>query len=564
MTPSRREVLQLGAVGAVGALGLAGLESPVAGALAEKGEPSPLAPENRPVPFRAAFMRPPELQPYATGVDEEDGRPVEKYAVTARLGQLDILPGLKTTVAGYNGIFPGPTIRMRRGVRSELRVRNGFPADRGLLYPGEINITTHLHGSPSKPQFDGYANDLTVPGNVKNYQYPNDPSARTMWYHDHRHLLTAQNVYSGLAAFYPMHDQFEQAQLPQGEFDVPFLLYDALFRRDGNLAFNDNGHLGMWGDIITVNGVPWPTMRVKPRIYRFRVLNSSVARSYRPFLSNGDPIHIVGTDGGMTPVVHSVPSWRTGTAERTEILIDFRKYRTGQSVELLNASPKNNIDFPDTDKIMRFEVVDDSGPASTITSIPTRLDRGPVANKAEGGMDPMDLQPHMATAKRELVFERQGGAWVINGQTWEDVEASDFTLLAANPPAFAVEQWTITNKGGGWFHPVHTHLADAKFIGRNTNGGKPFPWELGPKDVYYAGENESITMLIQFQVQPNGEGRYMVHCHNVSHEDHDMMVQFSVGNPRVNDPVKAAPPFRDPTALTAFPPAYGPRFLPGT
>ena len=543
MSPTRREVLQLGAVGAAGVAGLAGLNSPAAGALAQKGEPSRLRPQNRPVPFRGVFMRPPELLPYATAADDQG--PVEKFAVTARLAQLQILPGLKTTVAGYNGIFPGPTIRPSRNIRSELRMRNGFPEGRGLVYPQAIDMSTHLHGSPSKPQYDGYANDITVPGFVKNYHYPNNEQARTLWYHDHRHLLTAQNVYSGLAAFYPLTDLAEQAQLPQGEFDVPLMIYDALFNRDGSLAFNDNGHLGMWGDIITVNGVPWPTMRVKPRIYRFRVLNASVARSYRPTLSNGDPIHIVAGDGGLAP-------------------IDFRRYRTGQSVELLNASPKNNIDFANTDKIMRFEVVDDSGPASTITSIPTRLDRGPVANKAEGGIDPMDLQPHMATAKRELVFERQGGAWVINGQTWEDVEASDFTLLAANPPAFGVEQWTITNKGGGWFHPVHTHLADAKFIARNTNGGKPFPWELGPKDVYYAGENESITMLIQFQTQPGGEGKYMVHCHNVSHEEHDMMVQFSAGNPRENDPVKAAPPFRDPTALTAFPPAYRRGFQAGT
>ena len=47
MTPARREVLQLGAAG------LAGLNSPAAGALAQKGEPSRLRSQNRPVPFSA-------------------------------------------------------------------------------------------------------------------------------------------------------------------------------------------------------------------------------------------------------------------------------------------------------------------------------------------------------------------------------------------------------------------------------------------------------------------------------------------------------------------------------
>jgi spore coat protein A len=558
MSTTRREVLQLGAVGA---LGLAGLNSAMAGALAEKGKPSKLRPQNRPVPFRGVFMRPPELVPFETGVDDQG--PFEKFAVTAQLGQGQIVPGLTTTVGGYNGIFPGPTIRARTGIRTEVRIRNAFPGT-GLLFPEPIDISTHNHGMPSLPQYDGYANDITVPDFVKNYQYPNNREAATLWYHDHRHLVTDKTVYGGLAAFYPVSDQFERAQLPQGEFDVPLMISDALLNADGSLAFDDNGQLGLWGDIIMVNGVPWPTMRVKPRIYRFRWLTATVSRAFRPTLSNGDPLHIVGTDGGMTPIVQSVASFRTGNAERTEFLIDFRSFRVGQSVDLLNLSPKNNIDFADTGKIMRFEVVEDSGPASTVTSIPTRLDPGPSVEAARGGIPTMELTPQMATVKRELRFERQGGEWVVNKTTWEDVEKTDFTLLAANPQPFAVEQWVLSNHSGGWFHPVHIHLIDAKISARNTNGGKPFAWEGGPKDVFYLGEGEFVTALIQFKTQVNGEGRYMIHCHNLVHEDHDMMVQMSVGDLRKNDPITSARPLRDPLPATAFPPVYRPGFPPGT
>ena len=35
-------------------------------------------------------------------------------------------------------------------------------------------------------------------------------------------------------------------------------------------------------------------------------------------------------------------------------------------------------------------------------------------------------------------------------------------------------------------------------------------------------------------------GRYMMHCHNLVHEDHDMMVQFEVGTGGP-DPIHAAP-----------------------
>ena len=81
MTTTRRKVLQLGAVGALGVAGLnSSLASALPEALAQKGKPSRLRPQNRPVPFRGVFMRPPELLPFATGVDEEDGRPVETAA----------------------------------------------------------------------------------------------------------------------------------------------------------------------------------------------------------------------------------------------------------------------------------------------------------------------------------------------------------------------------------------------------------------------------------------------------------------------------------------------------
>jgi spore coat protein A len=559
---TRREILQLGAVGA---LGLAGINNASAtGAIVEVGQ---LTTPNPPVPFAGIFRRPPMLRPYATGFDGGDPRrPFARYALTQKLSQAHILPGRTTLLAAYNGIFPGPTIRVNQGTRVELRIRNGFPAASGLLLPGRIDTSTHLHGSGSLPQYDGYANDITAPGFYKTYHYPNWQPARTLWYHDHKHHITAENVYSGLAGTYPLSDHYERAQLPQGEYDVPLMVSDAVFNANGSLGYNDRDRKGMWGDVIMVNGVPWPTMKVKPRIYRFRVLIASISRSYRPTLSNGDPIYIVGTDAGMVPVVQAVPSWRQGTAERVEVLLDFRRYKPGQSVELLNLSNKNNVDFAQTDKIMRFQVVADSGPASRYTTIPSTLDAGPPPTAALGGLSAMSLTPDMAVAKRELKVVRKNGLWTINGVTWDEVEASGFTKLFGNPKPFDVEQWTITNESGGWFHPVHVHLVDAKVIGRNTNGGKPFAWETGPKDVFYAGENESITVLMQFDTGPGGlaRGRYMIHCHNLVHEDHDMMVQYAVGDQRHNNPVTADPPVRDRTPVGSFPPVYLPGLPAGT
>ena len=78
------------------------------------------------------------------------------------------------------------------------------------------------------------------------------------------------------------------------------------------------------------------------------------------------------------------------------------------------------------------------------------------------------------------------------------------------------------------------------------------PQEVGPKDVVYIGEGETVRLLCTFASESHRTGRYMVHCHNLPHEDHDMMQQFAVGEPErgwdedPDDPMLTAPCWADP------------------
>ena len=138
-----------------------------------------------------------------------------------------------TPVLGYNGVVPAQRIDVEQGTRIEMIMRNKLPQAHPT-FGTPMDISTHLHGSASLPQYDGYASDITAPGQKKNYHYPNFQPARTLWYHDHGVHYTAQNAYSGLASQYHLHDPMERALLPQGEFDVAVTLSDMMFTATGS------------------------------------------------------------------------------------------------------------------------------------------------------------------------------------------------------------------------------------------------------------------------------------------------------------------------------------------
>jgi spore coat protein A len=529
MSVSRRQLLKWGGLGVVGA----GLVTVPISTVSAKSA-SQLSSRDMPKPYQTAFVRPPKLTPKSVTYDS-DGSRVNHYEIAMRHTQAQILPNKKTGILGYEGIFPGPTIELDQGTKAVVHMRNRLPKNHPQWSHHLLATSTHLHGSASLPQYDGYASDVTPPGFCKDYHYPNFQPARTLWYHDHGVHFTAQNVYSGLAGMYIMHDKAEKDLLPQGEFDVPLVVSDAMFAADGSLAYDDRDHSGLWGDVILVNGKPWPVMKVQPRVYRFRVLNASISRSYKFALSTGHAMHLVGTDGGLMPAKQSVANWRHGMAERYEVLIDFSKYKPGTRVELKNLSNANNRDYDFTGKVMAFDIV---APAAGMKSDP----KWNVIPTTLAGSEVMRLTKDDADDKRSFRVQKDGvlEPWTINGVTWEDVIASGFKLASADPKLGSAEIWTIENKSGGWFHPVHIHLIDFQILSRN--GKAPYPWERGPKDVVYIGENEKVDVIMRFGPH---KGRYMVHCHNLPHEDHSMMFQFRVGlgedDDDPNDPIKAAP-----------------------
>jgi FtsP/CotA-like multicopper oxidase with cupredoxin domain len=567
MSVSRRNVLKVAAVG-VGATAV-GMTVPLGGSVTASDWISTSAKPGR-------FKRPlPVPQPLAGAVRSDEFGEYLHYEITERAGMAQLLDAgaPRTPVLGYaagagDPTFPGPLVKVPQNTRVRMTVTNDLPTAHPTFGYEGVATSVHLHGSASLPQYDGYADDVTLPGQRKDYWYPNHQGPRTLWYHDHGVHHTAQNAYSGLAAQYHIQNPWEQENLPQGKYDVPLTISDAMFARDGKLAYMDRNHSGLWGDVIMVNGTPWPYLDVERRFYRFRILMATLSRSMNLKLVNTRtgaslPVHVVGTDGGlMTPQV--VTSWRHAGAERYEIMVDFASCRIGDTVELRNSSNKNNVDYVYTGQVMQFRVRSErSDDRWNAVVPPPASELHPVMSK--------NASAARRTRDIDLEHDDRTNEFMINGMTWREIQDAEHNLFtddSGSPPRPGdYEIWRIENKSGGWFHPLHIHLVDFQILSRRGGAGKVQPWEKGPKDVVYVGEGEIIDVLVHYAMAPTtypdgrstgqagatGDrgGRYMIHCHNLPHEDHDMMGQFLVADSdgqvdlstaHPNHPVEAARP----------------------
>lgn len=440
-----------------------------------------------PEPFTVPLPVPPVLSPTPAG----------HYEITQRAADVEILPGLRTSVWGYNGIFPGPTIESRRGQQTVVRHTNQLP----------VPVVVHLHGGRTPAEHDGYPTDYVHPGSVRDYVYPLDQAAATLWYHDHRMDFTGPQVYKGLAGFHLVRDDEEDAlPLPRGEREVPLMITDRAFAEDGSFAYpaldpslrdtpgvEGDYMSGVLGDCVLVNGAPWPVMEVTNTRYRFRILNASNARRYQLALDPGGSLVQIGSDQGLLAAPASYDELQIAQAERYDVVIDFSQYKIGQEVTMVN-----RLGSDGTANVMRFVVARRGREESRI---PSRL----------ATIRPLSRSD--AVVERKFVFQRGGAShhgvslWTVNGDPFSP------SRIAAFPKLGSVELWKLRAQNVP--HPIHIHLAPFQVLG-GTGG-----W----KDTVDLSSGDSAEVLLRFD---GYRGKYVFHCHNLEHEDMMMMANFEV------------------------------------
>jgi blue copper oxidase len=402
-------------------------------------------------------------------------------------GRWDLGGGQLTDAWMYNGQFPGPTIvaDAAHGFDARIVMQNRLPQE----------TITHWHGMLVDHMNDGHPHQAQPPGGSYGYDFRVAQRACLNWYHPHPHMRTGEQVFRGLAGAFIVRDAVDTGLpgnplgLPAGSYEVPLVIRDASFDSRGNLSFSSKSS-GFFGNTPLVNGTRNPSLAVDRAVYRFRVLNGCNARVLRLALGNGAPLVLIGNEGGLLATAYSLPEITVGPGERLDLIVDFRGLAQDATVMLRCLSAGWDL------LELRGTGVSGGGtvPGGALSTIPSLS--GPVRT-------------------RNFSFD---GMTRINGKVY-DMQAVEFDV-----PFGETERWTFRTNGNGP-HPVHVHGAYFQVVGRRGGRGRVFDWERGWKDTVLVNDKETVEVLIRFTAH---RGLYLLHCHQLAHEDAGMMANFRV------------------------------------
>jgi FtsP/CotA-like multicopper oxidase with cupredoxin domain len=506
---------------------------------------------------------------------ERPGRREHELVARAALHQFhsDYSP---TYIWGFNGRYPAETILNNYGQTTIVRFRNSLPDEVTHTGFGKPEITIHLHNGHHGSESDGFAGDFFGVGLWKDNLYPNvyagldayggngDPleAMRTFWFHDHRAAFTAPNNYLGLNGMFLVYDQLDPGhenatpgslRLPgiYGVTDIPLILTDKLFCATAGgrteLFQEEGGAPG--GDKWIVNGKIQPRFTVRRRKYRFRILNTGPAKTWDLSLIKPDgtvgQMVVVATDANFLERPVTVDgttangggpdgALRVSVAERYDVIIDFSQFPAGSKLYLReNAQqfvsdppPPNPLPTLDIRNVLlRFDVVnrESTFPPNTppIPAVLTRYPRLPYTDRSftwQFTRDPAGSVPRLFRIN-QLAF---------------DANRVDHCVLRGS-----TEEWLLDNNAnvpGGpsaWTHPVHIHFEEFRVLkrfvrdpvsGANVEIPVP-PLQAGRKDVLRLNAGEGALIKMQFR---DYIGRYLIHCHNMGHEDAFMMTRWDI------------------------------------
>jgi len=462
-----------------------------------------------------------------------DFNPDVEIDLAAVTEDLAILPGSPTRLWQFRGkVIKGDSGAFQMLVGNALpviRVRNGQKIR--ILFSNRISQPSiiHWHGLHIPHEMDGHPQYAIRPGRRFVYEFTVNNRAGTYWFHPHPHGRTGEQVYFGLAGLFVVSDDEEEAvQLPNGEFDLAWVIQDRRFSSDNQLIYLQNMMQrmnGFLGNRILVNGRPDFVQRVATTAYRVRLLNGSNSRIYRLAWDDGHPLTVIGTDGGLLERPLQRPFVTLAPAGRVELWVDFSDRGIGDLITLQSlpftagtgpmGGTAGSGAFPVLTVRVDSKIAKPQTLPAKLSSIPRyRLDN------AVNRDSPRIFRPEMGMGRAAL-----------NGRSFELEAVTQGETVTLD----TLEVWEFVNDSGMMMmpHPIHVHNLQFQVLNRQIDprfakfGGdlRAGILDAGWKDVVLVLPGERVKLLMKFT---DYAGLYLYHCHILEHEDLGMMRNYLV------------------------------------
>jgi spore coat protein A len=203
------------------------------------------------------------------------------------------------------------------------------------------------------------------------------------------------------------------------------------------------------------------------------------------------PLVQIGSDGSLLPAPATHDAIAIAPGERFDVVADFSVLPVGTEVTMVNS-----LDPGHAGDVMRFRVV---RTAADDSRIPDRL------TEVEPLLPPSGVRTFRFL--RGTTGDHTG--WTINGERF------DPNTSLADIPLGRTEIWRFVTD---LHHPVHVHLNPFQVLRRGSGG--PSPYDGGWKDTVDVRPAEVVEVAVRFT---DHAGRFVLHCHNLEHEDMAMM-----------------------------------------
>jgi FtsP/CotA-like multicopper oxidase with cupredoxin domain len=224
----------------------------------------------------------------------------------------------------------------------------------------------------------------------------------------------------------------------------------------------------------------------------WRIANLS-ANAYLDLELEGHQLHIIGLDGNSVPETVAYDHIQMGPGERIQAVVQANetgtfRLKSRQWGALGQAQPEFTV-----------ATVEVAGSPMVPQPIPGKI------------IELEDLSGAEIANQRIMTFQEGVGnlPFAINGVAFNPDVVNTTVKLDT------VEEWVLRNTSQDW-HPFHIHVEDFQVM--NVNG-VPFPY-VNRQDTVSLPPRGSATIRIRFSDFP---GKYVYHCHILSHEDFGMM-----------------------------------------